>query len=339
MCGIVGIIGEGEVTERLIEGLKRLEYRGYDSAGIAVLQDGRVVRRRAEGKIANLQKVVETGPCDGASGIAHTRWATHGRPSEDNAHPHVSGPVAIVHNGIIENFRELRDALQGEGRAFVSETDSEVIAHLISHELDQGKAMKDAFFAALGKLRGAFAVAAINSDDPERLYAAREGSPLVVGRGEGENYVGSDSLALAGWTRQVIYLEEGDWCVVTRDAIEVYDLDAEKVDRPVHTSNAVAGFADKGEYRHFMEKEIHEQPDAIGRTLSNYVDAANARFATVDDSHWINARRMLASACGTAFLATAVARYWFERYARLPVEADIASEFRYREPPLLPGAG
>ncbi|XBQ16883.1 MAG: glutamine--fructose-6-phosphate transaminase (isomerizing) [Oceanicaulis sp.] len=334
MCGIVGIIGDNQVCERLVEGLKRLEYRGYDSAGIALLSEGRLERRRAEGKISNLQRALDDAPCDGNSGIAHTRWATHGKPSEDNAHPHVAGPIAIVHNGIIENFRELRDELKAAGHTFVSQTDSEVIAHLIYAKIEGGASTQDAFFGALQRLRGAFAVAAINSDEPERIYAAREGSPLVVGIGQNENFVGSDSLALAGWTRQVIYLEEGDWCVVSRDTVEVYDASGAKADREVKISNAVAGFADKGAYRHFMEKEIHEQPDAIGRTLSNYIDAASGGFHALEGDQWKGARRLLASACGTAYFAISVSRYWFERHARLPVEADIASEFRYREPVL-----
>ncbi len=333
MCGIVGIVGSSTVTSRLVEGLKRLEYRGYDSAGIAVLENGCVQRRRAEGKIVNLEGEISAALTDGPIGIAHTRWATHGRPNTDNAHPHMSGKVAIVHNGIIENYGPLREEFKGLGHSFESDTDSEVIAHLIDANLRDGLSVREAFHAALKRLKGAFAVAVICEDRPDTLYVARRGSPLVVGLGEGgENFIGSDALALAGWTRRVIYLDEGDWAVVSPDDVSVYDLDGNEVERPAQISNAVPGFADKGEYRHFMEKEIHEQPDAVGRTLANYVDATASEFTAVDSSHWTNARRLVASACGTAFYAAIVSKYWFEKYARLPVDADIASEFRYREP-------
>lgn len=335
MCGIIGISGKTTTSERLVDGLKRLEYRGYDSAGIAVLQDGVLHRRRAEGKIRNLENVVSENPCDGHLGIAHTRWATHGKPSTVNAHPHSYSGVAIVHNGIIENFRELRADLTEKGHTFESETDSEVIAHVISYYLSTGLSMQDAFHEAVKRLRGAYAVAAINEDTPEYLYGARRGSPLVIGRTEGENFLGSDAIALAEWTRRVIYLEEDDWCVVTPDAVKVFEMDGTEVQRAEQISNATPGFADKGEYRHFMEKEIHEQPDAIGRTLSNYIDPVERRFASADLEGWDRTGRLIGSACGTAFYAAATSKYWFERYARLPVEVDIASEFRYRSPVLL----
>ena len=332
MCGIVGIVGSSRVTDRLVEGLKRLEYRGYDSAGLAVLNADGLVRRRAKGKIVNLETVLEAEPADGHAGIAHTRWATHGKPSQTNAHPHAAGPVAIVHNGIIENFQELRDELTAAGHAFESDTDSEVIAQLIFAGLSAGLTMTEAFSAALPRLKGAYAIAAACADEPDRLWGARAGSPLVVGVGEGESFLGSDSLALAGWTRRVIYLEEGDWVVAGPDGSQIFDQDGREVVRQVQISNAVAGFADKGEYRHFMEKEIHEQPDAVSRTLSRFVDASNHQFLTREVADWAKTGRVLASACGTAYYALAVAKYWFEGLARLGLEADIASELRYRAP-------
>ncbi|MBO6796515.1 glutamine--fructose-6-phosphate transaminase (isomerizing) [Maricaulis sp.] len=335
MCGIIGIAGTTETSERLIDGLKRLEYRGYDSAGIAVLQEGELQRRRAQGKIRNLESVVRDEPCDGPLGIAHTRWATHGKPSTSNAHPHAFGGVAIVHNGIIENFRELREELAQKGHNFESETDSEVIAHVIAYYLGKGLAMKEAFREAVNRLRGAYAVAAISKDNPDQLYGARRGSPLVIGRAETESFLGSDAIALAEWTRRVIYLEEDDWCMVTPTEVEIYTMDGKRVERPEQISNATPGFADKGEYRHFMEKEIYEQPDAVGRTLSNYIDPVERRFHSANLDGWKSTSRLLGSACGTAFYAAATSKYWFERYARLPVEVDIASEFRYRSPVLL----
>lgn len=333
MCGILGITGNAPVTDRLVQGLKRLEYRGYDSAGLAVVDAGQSLeRRRAKGKIVNLGAVLDAEPLEGVIGIAHTRWATHGEPSQTNAHPHTAGPISIVHNGIIENFRELRTELMGKGHNFASDTDSEVIAQLIWSGMKTGQSMTDAFQTALGRLRGAYAIAALCESEPDKIWAAREGSPLVVGLGEGETYIGSDSLALAGWTRQVIYLEEGDWCVARTDGTQIFDHENREVVRQVKISNAVAGFADKGEYRHFMEKEIHEQPDAIARTLSHHIDPSDGHFKLDLPIDWSTKSRVLASACGTAFYAIQTARYWFEHYARLSVEADIASEFRYREP-------
>ncbi len=337
MCGIVGIAGSGPVAERLLGGLKRLEYRGYDSAGLAVITaDGVLQRRRAPGKLINLETAVQADPIDGACGVAHTRWATHGAPTEANAHPHQSGAVAVVHNGIIENFRALKAELEAAGHGFSSETDSEVIAHLIEAERAAGKPMTEAFAAAVKRLRGAYAIAAVCADEPGRLWAAREGSPLVVGLGEGESYVGSDALALAGLSRYVIYLEEGDWVVAGPEGAVVRDRDGREVSRQVRLSRAVAGFADKGEYRHFMEKEIHEQPDALSHTLGAYVDAGAGSFRSGPEIDWPSVRRVVFSACGTAFYACQIAKSWFERYAGLMVDGDVASEFRYREPILGP---
>ncbi|MCR9129305.1 MAG: glutamine--fructose-6-phosphate transaminase (isomerizing) [Alphaproteobacteria bacterium] len=337
MCGIVGIVGSGPVRERLLAGLKRLEYRGYDSAGIAVIDDGGALRRRrAPGKLANLDAAISADPVEGRCGIAHTRWATHGAPTEDNAHPHQSGSVAVVHNGIIENFRELKRELEAAGHVFASETDSEVIAHLIEAERRSGKDMTAAFSAAIARLRGAYGIAAVCADEPDRLWAAREGSPLVVGLGDGESFIGSDALALAGLTRYVIYLEEGDWVAAGPEGAVVRDRAGREVSRPVQLSRAVAGFADKGEYRHFMEKEIHEQPDALSRTLAGYVDAGAGGFRSGAEIDWRSVRRVVFSACGTAFYACQIAKGWFERQAGLIVDGDVASEFRYREPILGP---
>ena len=337
MCGIVGIVGSTTVTERLVDGLRRLEYRGYDSSGVAVITpDGVLERRRAPGKISGLDQAIANAPTDGAVGIGHTRWATHGAPTLENAHPHVSGPVAIVHNGIIENYQELREELKAEGLVCSTPTDSEVIAHLIAAGLKRGLGMAEAFHAAVDRLRGAYALAALNIDQPDALYVARSGCPLVVGLGEDEGYVGSDSLALAGWTNKVIYLEEGDRAVVTAGDVRIVDAQQRPANREVHVSRAVAGFADKGEYRHFMEKEIHEQPDAIAHTLSRYVDVDAGRFTTGALLDWQDVNRLLGTACGTAFYAAAIGKHWFEKYARLSVEIDVASEFRYRDPVIGP---
>ncbi|EAP90084.1 MAG: glutamine--fructose-6-phosphate transaminase (isomerizing) [Oceanicaulis sp.] len=337
MCGIVGIVGSTTVTERLVEGLRRLEYRGYDSAGVAVITpEGVLERRRAPGKISGLDQAIASDPADGAVGIGHTRWATHGAPTLENAHPHASGPVAIVHNGIIENYAELREELKAAGFACSTPTDSEVIAHLIAAGLKRGLDMAGAFHAAVDRLRGAYALAALNVEDPDALYVARSGCPLVVGLGETEGYVGSDSLALAGWTNKVIYLEEGDRAIVTAGDVRILDAQQRPANREVHVSRAVAGFADKGEYRHFMEKEIHEQPDAIAHTLSRYVDVDAGRFTTDGLLDWKAINRLLGTACGTAFYAAAIGKYWFEKHARLSVEIDVASEFRYRDPVIGP---
>jgi len=337
MCGIVGIVGSSTVTERLVDGLRRLEYRGYDSAGIAVITpEGALERRRAPGKISGLDQAIAAAPADGAVGIGHTRWATHGAPTLENAHPHVSGAVAIVHNGIIENYAELREELKAEGISCATPTDSEVIAHLIAFGLGRGLDMAAAFHAAVDRLRGAYALAVLNRDEADALYVARSGCPLVVGLGETEGYVGSDSLALAGWTNKVIYLEEGDRAIVTAGDVRIVDDAQRPANREVHVSRAVAGFADKGEYRHFMEKEIHEQPDAIAHTLSRYVDIDAGRFTTDGLLDWKEVSRLLGTACGTAFYAASIGKYWFEKYARLSVEVDVASEFRYRDPVIGP---
>lgn len=335
MCGIIGIAGTGPTSDRLVEGLRRLEYRGYDSAGIAVIHDGQILRRRAEGKLKNLERVQMADPIEGHTGIAHTRWATHGRPTTDNAHPHTAGVVAIVHNGIIENFKELRTSLEKIGHEFVTETDSEVIAHLIQSKLDEKQTAQAAFGAAISQLRGAFAVAAIMSDLPDHVFAARKGSPLAVGLGDGETFVGSDAMALAPFTRKVVYLEEGDWCVVRPEGAEIFDEQGRPANREVTLSSATADLVDKSGRRHFMEKEIHEQPESVARTLSQYISAVDEGFTfPAGELGLKNADRLIAVACGTAFYAGATAKYWFERYAKLAVEVDIASEFRYRQPAL-----
>ena len=336
MCGIVGIVSTRPVSARLIEGLKRLEYRGYDSAGIAVVNGSGIVRRRAPGKITNLQQVMDEAPIEGTCGIAHTRWATHGRPSEINAHPHKAGQAAIVHNGIIENFKVLREELAAEGRVFATQTDSEVIAHLIQHYLDQGLDEEAAFLAAVSRLRGAYALAALVGGDSQTLYAARHGSPLVIGLGEGEMFIGSDAFALAPFTSRVLYLEEGDSAVVHADGFTVRDRSGAPVQREITTVSISAMLADKGNYRHFMEKEIHEQPESLARTLTAYGDPQTGLPALDEKASALldKAERLHAIACGTAYYAAAVAKYWFESLAGVPFETDIASEFRYRDPAL-----
>ncbi|MBV9348734.1 MAG: glutamine--fructose-6-phosphate transaminase (isomerizing) [Pseudolabrys sp.] len=339
MCGIVGILGREPVAGALVEALKRLEYRGYDSAGIATLEGGTLGRRRAEGKLKALEARLESEPLGGNTGIGHTRWATHGRPSESNAHPHATDKVAVVHNGIIENFRELRESLTAKGHTFRSQTDTEVVAHLVTDEMRQGKTPQQAVAAALGQLRGAFALAFIFEGQDDLMIGARRGSPLAVGYGKGEMYLGSDAIALARFTDQISYLEDGDWAVVTRKGVQIFDKTNAKVERPVIKSTASAAMVDKGNHKHFMAKEIHEQPEVVGHTLAHYIDMTNERvalpFALPFDFKSIT--RLSISACGTAYYAGLVAKYWFERFAHLPVEIDIASEFRYREAPLVPG--
>ena len=333
MCGIIGILGKEAVTSRLIESLKRLEYRGYDSAGIATLVDGKIERRRAQGKIKNLEDVLVTSPLPGLIGIGHTRWATHGAPSERNAHPHATNRVAVVHNGIIENFRTLRAELEAEGRTFDSETDTEVITQLVSRALDLGASPKDAVIEALKRVRGAFAIACLFTGEEDLLIGARQGSPLVVGVGEGEMYLGSDGIAVAPFTNRVIYLEEGDLVVLSRTSHAIYDVERSPVERPIKSVAASAAAVEKGNYRHYMQKEIHEEPDAAARTIGHYVDPLEERVTLPDfgvdfaqiDQLWI-------IGCGTAYLAGRVGEYWFEQVAGLSCETDIASEFRYREP-------
>jgi glucosamine--fructose-6-phosphate aminotransferase (isomerizing) len=338
MCGIVGILGREPVAEEMVEALKRLEYRGYDSAGVATLEGGHLTRRRAEGKLKNLEKRLMAEPLAGTSGIGHTRWATHGRPNETNAHPHATDKVAVVHNGIIENFAELRHALQKQGVTFSTETDTEVVAHLVTQEMKQGRTPTEAVKATLPRLRGAFALAFLFEGEEDLLIGARNGPPLAVGYGNGEMYVGSDAIALAPFTDTISYLEDGDWAVVQRSRVQVYDSAGHAVVRPVIKSAAGALLVDKGNHRHFMAKEIHEQPEVVGHTLAHYLDMVAERVrlpALPFDFRTIN--RISMSACGTAYYAGLVAKYWFERFARLPVEIDVASEFRYREAPFSPG--
>ncbi len=336
MCGIVGILGAGPVADQIVEALKRLEYRGYDSAGIATLEDGALDRRRAPGKLKNLELRLSNAPLRGAIGIGHTRWATHGKPNEINAHPHASERVAIVHNGIIENFRELRDELIARGHSFATETDSEVVAHLVTAELDAGRSPKDAVAAALPRLHGAFALAFLFAGETDLLIGARRGAPLAMGYGDGEMYLGSDGLALAPFTDEVSYLEEGDWVVLTRHSVEFYDENDRRVSRAKQKSLASAFLVDKGNYRHFMAKEIHEQPEVVGRTVAHYTDLSAGRvalpFALPFDPATLD--RITIVACGTAYIAGLTAKYWFERIARVAVDIDVASEFRYREPPM-----
>jgi glutamine---fructose-6-phosphate transaminase (isomerizing) len=339
MCGIIGVIGQEPAAPQLIDALKRLEYRGYDSAGVATLESGKLTRRRAEGKLKNLEARLVREPLAGTIGIGHTRWATHGRPTENNAHPHATEKLAVVHNGIIENFSELRRELEKQGVRFSTDTDTEVIAHLVTVAMQRGASPIEAVKAALPRLRGAFALAFLFAGEDNLLIGARQGSPLAVGFGDGAMYVGSDAIALAPFTDTVSYLEDGDWVVVTRGGAEIHDRDGNVVQRAVLKSQASVLLIDKGNHRHFMAKEIHEQPEVVGHTLANYLDMAAERvalpFALPFDFTKLN--RISIAACGTAYYAGLVARYWFEQFAKVPVEVDIASEFRYRDVPLAPG--
>jgi glucosamine--fructose-6-phosphate aminotransferase (isomerizing) len=339
MCGIIGILGRAPVADQMVDALKRLEYRGYDSAGVATLEDGRLTRRRAEGKLKNLEQRLARAPLAGTSGIGHTRWATHGRVNETNAHPHTTDRVAVVHNGIIENFRELREELQAKGAKFATETDTEVVAHLVAAEMKNGRAPVDAVAAALPRLRGAFALVFMFEGEEDLLIGARKGPPLAVGYGEGEMYLGSDAIALAPFTDAVSYLDDGDWVVVHRDGAQVHDAKGRVVNRSVIKSSASAFLVDKGNHRHFMAKEIHEQPEVVGHTLAHCLDMVAETVALPVELpfDWRKLERVAISACGTAYYAGLIAKYWFERFARLPVEIDIASEFRYREAPLRKG--
>jgi glutamine---fructose-6-phosphate transaminase (isomerizing) len=339
MCGIVGILGNGPIAGQLVDALKRLEYRGYDSSGVATLEQGVLGRRRAEGKLRALEDRLEREPLGGMIGIGHTRWATHGRPTEDNAHPHATDLVAVVHNGIIENFRELREKLTKGGSKFASDTDTEAVAHLVTQELKSGKSPEDAVAASLKQLRGAFALAFIFTGKDDLLIGARKGSPLAVGYGNGEMYLGSDAIALAPFTDTISYLEDGDWAVLTRKGVQIRDEQDRKVERPILKSTASAQLVDKGNHKHFMAKEIHEQPEVVGHTLAHYIDMIDERVAlpVALPFDWKKLKRVSISACGTAFYAGLVAKYWFERFAKLPIEIDIASEFRYRGAPLEPG--
>jgi len=338
MCGIVGVIGRASAAECLLEGLRRLEYRGYDSAGIATLKDGVISRRRAPGKIINLADRIKAEPLGGTIGIGHTRWATHGVPNEGNAHPHSDDRVAVVHNGIIENFQELRADLESKGHVFESGTDTEVVVHLISQYLGNGYAPEDAVHAALGRLAGAFSLAILIRDAPDKLFGARRGSPLVVGYGDGEMYLGSDAMALAPMTQRITYLEEDDWVIVTAESAEVHDSAGKAVERPIKQTALSGALIGKGEYPHYMLKEIYEQPQALGDTLRALFNPVK-RSITLPPTPFAlkDVDRITAVACGTAYYACLIAKYWIEMLAKVPVDADIGSEFRYRTPPMIPG--
>ncbi len=337
MCGIVGIMGNEPVADRLLDGLKRLEYRGYDSAGICTVHDGDFDRRRAPGKLRNLAHRLAEDPLPGLGGIAHTRWATHGAPTEDNAHPHIVGDVVLVHNGIIENFKPLRDELSAEGRTFRSETDTEVVAHLIAREIERGAEPRAALAAVLPRLHGAFALGVMVRTHPDLLLGARLGAPLTVGYGEGENYLGSDALALAPLTQRIAYLEEGDWVAITREGVEIYDRDNAPVERPIVNSGASGQLMDKGNHRHFMQKEIYEQPVVVAQTLRSYLRPLESQVALPDMEFDLSSlERVTIVACGTASYVGMIGKYWIEQLARIPVEVDVASEYRYRDPVLLP---
>ena len=338
MCGIVGIVGKSEVAQRLYDGLKRLEYRGYDSAGICTIDHGELLRRRAEGKLENLSRELHAEPLGGVIGIAHTRWATHGAPTVGNAHPHIVGPVAIVHNGIIENFKPLREELIADGRKFESETDTEVVAHLVAREVEKGASPQVAVATVLPRLQGAFAIAFLFRDHPDLIIGARMGAPLTVGYGDGENYLGSDALAVAPWTQRIAYLDEGDWAVVRRDRIEIFDRDNQAVEREIVESGASSTPVEKGNYRHYMQKEIFEQPVVVAQTLQSYIRRLEGKVALpTGDLDLAAIKRVTIVACGTSFYAGMVAKYWIEQFARVPVDIDVASEFRYRQPVLEPG--
>src|SRR6201747_2226635 len=339
MCGIVGILGRSPVAELLVDSLKRLEYRGYDSAGVAPLEGDHLARRRAEGKLKNLEKRLQAEPLAGHTGIGHTRWATHGKPTESNAHPHATESVAVVHNGIIENFRELRQMLEKQGAKFTSETDTEVVAHLVNSYILKGASPQDAVKVSLPRLRGAFALAFLFTGHGDLVIGARKGSPLAIGHGDGEMYLGSDAIALAPFTDTISYLEDGDWVVLSREVGVIYDEQGAVVNREVLKSGASSFLVDKANYRHFMAKEIHEQPEVVGHTLARYVDMATERVALPAKLpfDFRDIQRISITACGTSSYAGFIAKYWFERLSRLPVELDVASEFRYREAPLRQG--
>ena len=333
MCGIVGIISNRQVTPLLIDGLKRLEYRGYDSAGVATLVDGKIERRRAKGKIVNLEKKIAESPLAGTIGIGHTRWATHGVPNETNAHPHATKYVAVVHNGIIENYRELRDELKELGHVFESETDTEVVVHLISQKIEEGLDPQTAVAQSLKRLNGAFALAIIFAGREDILIGARKGAPLAVGFGDGEMFLGSDALALASLTQKIMYLEDGDWVVLTHTSATVYDENGKEVSRPVEQSSTSGAMIGKGGYRHFMLKEIYEQPQVIGDTLNTMINQDMDTITLPNVSFDLkDMTRLTIVACGTSYYAGLVGKYWIESIARVPVDIDVASEFRYRSP-------
>ncbi len=337
MCGIVGIVGTRPVAPLIVDALKRLEYRGYDSAGVATVSEAGLDRRRAEGKLVNLERRLRDNPLNGTIGIGHTRWATHGVPNETNAHPHFSDRVAVVHNGIIENFFELREELRSTGSDFVTQTDTEVVAHLISRELKNGASPVEAAHSAIKRLEGAFALAIMFADDDDLIIGARNGPPLAVGHGAGEMFLGSDAVALSPFTNSVTYLEDGDWAVIRRDTFSIFDADGNEVQREKRLAANAPHMVDKGNYRHFMEKEIFEQPEVVAHTLAHYLDFSAGRIRDIETPFdFASVDRIAIAACGTAYLAGLIGKYWFERFARLPVDIDVASEFRYREMPLSP---
>lgn len=335
MCGIVGVLGNHEAAPIIVEALKRLEYRGYDSAGIATVNDGALARRRAVGKLVNLSDLLVHDPLAGKAGIGHTRWATHGAPSVGNAHPHRAGPVAVVHNGIIENFRELREEMAQKGIKFQTETDTETIALLAHHYMEQGLSPRDAARETIGRLKGAFALCFLFDGEEDLLIGARKGSPLAIGHGDGEMFVGSDAIALAPMTNRITYLEEGDWAIVSRAGVEIRDASNQQVNRAIKTVNINNSRVDKDGHKHFMAKEIAEQPTVLGEAIEHYITADGAQIILPDGGIDFTAYdRITMVACGTAYLACLTAKYWFEQVARIPVEVDVASEFRYREPPI-----
>lgn len=335
MCGIIGILGNRPVAPLLVDGLKRLEYRGYDSAGIATISNGQLERLRAEGKLVNLEEKLKQNSLQGKVGVGHTRWATHGVPVERNAHPHMTDQLAVVHNGIIENFAELRDELIEDGYVFVTETDTEAVAHLVTRAINSGLSPKDAMQICLKRLRGAFALALIFKGHDDLIIAARQGPPLAIGYGENEMYVGSDAIALAPFTNRISYMDDGDWAVLHRKSITIYDADDKIVEREITTSSGAAFLVSKGNHRHFMQKEIFEQPEVISHTLARYLDLGNSQVKQIENSiDWAHINRLTFASCGTAYYSTLVARYWFESLADLIVDNDVASEFRYREPPM-----
>lgn len=337
MCGIVGVLGSEPAAPLLLDALKRLEYRGYDSAGIATLDGaGHLSRCRAAGKLRNLEAALDAHPLTGTTGIGHTRWATHGAPTESNAHPHIAGRVAVVHNGIIENYRALKDEVTAKGGSFESETDIEVVAHLINIALEEGMSPKDALGSTLARLQGAYALGILIDGETDLMGAVRVGSPLAIGLGAEGTFLGSDAVALAPFANKIIYLEEGDWALISRSDIQIFDEDGNAVDRPAVLMPASISLAEKGNYRHFMAKEIHEQPAVLGHTFGHYLDLAGERVHVAEAAgiDFAGAERVTLTACGTAFYAGLVGRYWFEQLARLPVDIDVASEFRYREVPV-----
>jgi len=338
MCGIIGIVGRAAVAPRLIESLRRLEYRGYDSAGVAAIVDGKLERRRAPGKLRELEAVLERDPLPGETGIGHTRWATHGAPTERNAHPHIAGRVAVVHNGIIENFAELKAELQAAGRVFESETDTEVVAQLLDRELQHGGSPLEAFKATLDRLKGAFALGVLVAGEDEVILGARNGPPLAIGFGEGEMYLGSDAMALGPFTNRIAYLEDGDYALIDHDGAQMFDADGQPVERPVKVVSASAVLMEKGNYRHFMEKEIHDQPEGCQHTIAAYVDPIASRAAMPGGVDFAALERIQIVACGTAYIAGLIGKYLIEKLADLPVDVEVASEFRYREPALRTGA-